>query len=282
MARKIGLIAGGGTIPSMVAEAVLRQGDEIFVAAFAGITDLESILSVRDNFKPAKPETSFCYEVFKLGQGGKILKTFKREKVDDVVFIGHVRRPSFKEISLDFWTAKQIAKWGFSIKGDDSLLSRIIRLVEAEGFRVIGAQDIVPSLLAVKGVYGKVQPDKQALSDIETGYKVAKGLGNFDIGQSVIIQQGMVIGVEAIEGTDALIKRCRDLQRKGLGGILVKTCKPAQEKRIDLPTIGVSTIENAKASGLRGVAIEAGSALVAGVDDIIRMADKLGIFVIGI
>ena len=290
MPGKIGLIAGGGTIPSTVVKTALQQGRDIYVAAFAGITDLSSILSAKDNVYSEHnkynrndiPEAAFSYEVFKLGQGGKMLKAFKREKVEEIVFIGYIRRPSFKEISLDFWTAKQIAKFGFSISGDDSLLSRIIKLTENEGFKVIGVQDIVPELLAVKGVYGKIQPDKRAAADIEIGYKIAKGLGTFDIGQSVIVQQGMIIGVEAIEGTDALIKRCKDLQRKGVGGVLVKTCKPTQEKRIDLPTIGVGTIENAAASGLRGVAIEAGSALVVNVDDIIQKANKSGLFVVGI
>ncbi len=278
--RKIGLIAGGGSIPATVVRTALQQGRDIFVASFLGITDLDSVFSAKDEVKDTT--ATFSHEVFKLGQGGKMLRAFKREKVDDVVFIGHIRRPSFKELSVDFWTTKQIAKWGFSISGDDSLLSRIIKLVEAEGFKVIGVQDIVPELLAVKGTYGKIKPDEQAQKDIEIGYKVAKELGKLDVGQSVIVQQSMVIGVEAIEGTDALIKRCRDLQRKGQGGVLVKTCKPSQEKRIDLPTIGMGTIENANASGLRGIAIEAGSALVVNVDDIIKKANELGMFVVGI
>lgn len=269
MAEKIGLIAGSGELPSVIAAAALSSGKEVYVAALSGITDLDTLVSVP-------------HDVYKLGQCGKILKAFRKEKVTDVLFIGGVRRPSFKELSLDWWTARHIAKWGFSIFGDDSLLMKIVKIAEAEGFKVIGAQDVLPELVSVKGVYGKIKPDKQAEIDIARGHEVAKGIGSMDIGQSVVVQQGMVIGVEAIEGTDALIRRCKTLQRGGVGGVLVKTCKPSQERRIDLPTIGVNTVTNAKEAGLRGIAVEAGSSLIVGVDDVIKTADNLGLFIIGI
>ena len=123
---------------------------------------------------------------------------------------------------------------------------------------------------------------KYALVDIKRGFEVAKGIGGLDIGQSVIVQQGMVIGVEAIEGTDALIKRCKDLQRKGKKGVLVKVKKPAQEERIDLPTVGIETVKNAFASGLRGIAIEAGATLVVDTPNVIKELDKNKMFMIGI
>lgn len=266
---KLGIIAGGGELPSFVANVAKNQGREVFLVAIKGITELTLL-------------QDFDYQTVKLGQAGKALKILKNKGVSDLVFIGHIKRPSFKEIAMDFWTARTVAKWGMSIFGDNSLLSSIIKVVEKEGFKVIGIQDISSDFIAPRGVYGKVKPDKIAEIDIQQGYKIAKSLGGLDIGQSVIVQQGMVIGVEAIEGTDALIKRCKDLQRKGAGGVLVKTCKPLQDNRIDLPTVGINTLQNVNNAGLRGIAIEAGKSLIVRFDDFVKQADSLGLFVIGI
>jgi DUF1009 family protein len=127
-----------------------------------------------------------------------------------------------------------------------------------------------------------VHPDRQARIDIARGLAAAKAIGALDIGQAVIVQQGIVLGVEAIEGTDALIARIGPLQREGAGGVLVKVPKPRQERRIDLPTIGAETVEAAAKAGLRGVAVEAGGALVINRAKIVARADALGLFVVGV
>lgn len=153
---------------------------------------------------------------------------------------------------------------------------------ESEGFKVVGAHDVLGDLLAPLGTWGRVRPDEQAESDIRHGVKVAQGLGALDVGQSVVVQQGIVLGVEAIEGTDALIDRVGSLRRSGPGGVLVKLCKPGQDRRVDLPTVGPDTLKRAEAAGLRGIAVEAGGAIVVDLDRLVKEADRAGMFVAGI
>jgi DUF1009 family protein len=171
---------------------------------------------------------------------------------------------------------------GAAAFGDDGLLSGVIKEFEEEGFRVVGLDNILGDVLAVEGLYTESTPDEQARLDIERGVKVARALGNVDVGQSVVVQHGIVLGVEAIEGTDALLTRCAALGRDGPGGVLVKVKKLAQEHRVDLPTIGVSTVQAAAAAGLRGIAIEAGVSLVVDQPAVTRAADEAGLFLIGI
>ena len=125
-------------------------------------------------------------------------------------------------------------------------------------------------------------PTSWALADIERGARVAAALGSQDVGQAAVVQQGLVLGVEAVEGTDALLARCAGLARSGPGGVLVKVRKPTQDRRADLPTIGVTTVRNAAGAGLRGIAIEAGGALVIDKTAVVRAADEAGLFVVGI
>ncbi|MBX9633910.1 MAG: UDP-2,3-diacylglucosamine diphosphatase LpxI, partial [Magnetospirillum sp.] len=166
--------------------------------------------------------------------------------------------------------------------GDGGLLRAVARELEGEGFRIVGIDDVLSDCLAVAGPHGQVVPDDQAQADIQRGHQVAKGIGALDVGQAVIVQQGIVLGVEAIEGTDALIRRCGELRRDGPGGVLVKVKKPGQDRRLDLPTIGTATVQEAARAGLRGIAVEAGGALVLGRDAVAAEADRLNIFVIGI
>jgi UDP-2,3-diacylglucosamine hydrolase len=147
---------------------------------------------------------------------------------------------------------------------------------------VVGVDQVLSDCLAVSGPYGALIPDEQASADIARGIQVAKGLGALDVGQAVVVQQGIVLGVEAIEGTDSLIRRCGALARDGVGGVLVKVRKPDQDRRIDLPTIGPNTLKVAAEAGLRGIAVEAGGALVLGGRALGAEADRLGLFLTGI
>jgi len=162
------------------------------------------------------------------------------------------------------------------------LLSAIIKEFELEGFRVVGAHDILGSLLAPEGALGAIAPDAQGRADIERGLEVARALGGVDVGQAVVVQQGIVLALEAAEGTDALIERAGRLRGDGPGGVLVKAAKPGQERRADLPTVGVSTVDACARAGLRGLAIEAGMALVIDRAAVSAAADAAGLFVVGI
>jgi DUF1009 family protein len=162
------------------------------------------------------------------------------------------------------------------------LLKAVTAELEGEGFHVVAAHDVFRDLLTPAGPLGGLTPDEQAEGDIARGMAVIRALGPLDVGQAVIVQQGLVLGIEAIEGTDALIERCGMLRRDGPGGVLVKMTKPTQDLRFDLPTIGVITVERCAAAGLRGIAIEAGKTIALDRDAIAAQADRLGLFVVGL
>jgi DUF1009 family protein len=193
-----------------------------------------------------------------------------------------VRRPSLSELGLDWRGVQLFAKLGAAALGDNGLLAGIGRELEREGFRLIGASEILAGSVVMSGVLGRHQPDEQAQADIAHGIKVANALGVVDVGQSVVVQQGLVLGVEAIEGTDAMLQRVGPLRRDGLGGVLVKIAKPQQDRRIDLPTIGPATVGLAAVAGLRGIAVEAGGAIILDPDDTVAAADAAGLFLIAL
>jgi UDP-2,3-diacylglucosamine hydrolase len=175
-----------------------------------------------------------------------------------------------------------LARIGYRALGDDGLLTAVIKELEREGFRVIGADRLLGEAAMPEGPLGKVRPDPDAESDIAHGMRVARALGALDIGQAVVVQQGFVLGVEAVEGTDGLMRRCAQLRHDGPGGVLVKVEKPGQERRADRPVIGPQTVILAARSGLCGIAGEAGATLVIDRDEVVRLADAAGIFVVGV
>ena len=265
----LGILAGGGSLPRRVAEAARDQGRAVFIVAFAGQHD------------PATVE-GFSHSVLRIGEAGRIIAEMKKAGVVDLVMAGGVRRPSLSEIGLDWRGVQLFAKIGAGALGDDGLLATIGRELEREGFRVVGPNEILGSGTAAAGILGRHTPDAQADADIAHGLRVAKTLGAVDIGQAVVVQQGLVLGVEAIEGTDALLERVGPLKREGLGGVLVKIAKPQQDRRVDLPTIGPATVARAAAAGLRGVAIEAGATIVLDRAETVAAADAAGLFLIAV
>ena len=269
MTAKLGIVAGGGEFPGLVIAACRAQGRPFHVLALEGHAVPEIIADA-----PA--------DWIRLGEAGTGLKLLKAQGVTDILMIGPVRRPSLGELAPDWWSAKFFAKVGMKALGDDGLLRALASALEGEGFRIVGVDEVLADCLASAGTYGAVAPDDQAASDIARGWEVAKGLGALDVGQSVVVQQGLVLGVEAIEGTDRLIARCGELSRDGPGGVLVKVKKPNQDRRLDLPTIGPATLKACAAAGLRGIAVEAGGALVLGRAALAAEADRLGLFVVGI
>jgi hypothetical protein len=185
-------------------------------------------------------------------------------------------------IRPDWRAAKFFAKVGYRMLGDDGLFSAIAKELEIEGFRVVGAHELLDTASAPEGPLGRLAPDADADADIARGIAIARAVGALDIGQAVVVQQGLVLGVEAIEGTDALLRRCAGLRRDGPGGVLVKVEKPGQESRIDRPTVGPQTVRLAAEAGLRGIAVEAGATLLVDRDEVIRAADAAGLFVVGV
>ena len=268
--RKLGIIAGGGSIPQILINYAKEHQIPYFVLAIEGNADRACF------------DKTVNHKWIRIGQAGTGFKILKDEGVQDVVMIGTIHRPSLSELVPDLRTAAFFAKIGFRALGDDGILRAVVKEFEAENLKVVGVHEIMPDLLTQKGIITKAKPDKQAIADIKRGIEVGMALGSLDVGQSVVVQQGLVLGVEGIEGTDELIKRCKNYHRKGVGGVLVKLRKVQQDMRIDLPTIGTATIENAYKSGLRGVAVHEGNALIVNQDEVIKLANQYKMFVIGI
>jgi len=266
---KLGVLAGGGGLPRRIVETCLADGRAVAVVAFEDATDAETVAGTEHLW--TRP-----------GAVGRIVDWLKASGVEEIVLAGRMARPSWSNARPDWRGLKMLPKVLAAGQGDDAILGVAIRELEGEGFRVVGAHDLLPDLLAATGPMGRHAPDADALADIERGLAVARALGAVDVGQSVVVQQGVVLGVEAIEGTDALIERCGALRRDGAGGVLVKCVKPGQEMRADLPSIGPDTLRLARRAGLRGIAVSAGATLVIERQATIAAADEAGMFLFGI
>jgi len=266
---KVGIIAGGGDLPRRLVSACQAQKQPVFVLALENYAEAETV----DNVEHAW---------VRLGALGEAFKTLKNAGVTDVVFAGGVKRPSLAHLRPDMRGAAFLARIGSKALGDDGLLRAVGDEFEKEGLALHGAHEILSDLLAKEGSYSTKEPSEANERDILRAFDVAKGIGALDVGQGAVVQDGIVLAVEAVEGTDKMLERCADLKRKGEGGVLVKVCKPNQDRRLDLPTMGLSTVENAAKAGLSGIAIEAGAALVLDPEGIRQKADELGLFVKGI
>ncbi len=265
----IGIIAGGGSLPEKLLHACDQKGITAFIIGLEGQTD-PALVQGRNHMWT------------RLGAAGQIINTLKSHKINDLVLIGSIHRPSLSELRPDLKTAEFFTKIALKALGDNDLFSIIRRMLEEEGFNIHGIHKFADDLLAPVGLIGKYKPKKADWIDIDRGLQISQELGAQDVGQSVIVQEGIVLGVEAAEGTDELIKRCRFLKRKGRKGVLVKTCKPQQDHDFDLPTIGPETIKNAADSDLAGVVIHAGLSLLIEPQKVAEIADSYKMFVIGV
>jgi DUF1009 family protein len=268
--QKLGIIAGSGVLPYDVCLACEARGVEVFVVGVHDDAD-KRLMDGRE------------YVASSMGQAGQIVKAFQKRGITDLVMIGRVQRPSLSDLKPDLKTTKFFARIAMKAMGDDGLLSAVRGELERDGFTIYGAHCLAPNLVMPSGVIGKHKPTKEDATTIEYGVQASQAIGRMDIGQSAIVQQGMVLGLEGVEGTDVLMQRCADLQRKkGRGAIVVKTAKPNQDLDMDMPTIGLNTVQKARDYGYVGVAVEAGKTLMADREALVSFADKHKIFVIGI
>ena len=264
--KTLGVIAGGGDVPARLVESCDEAGIDVFIVAFEGQTD------------PALVKGRH-YMMTRLGAAGKIIDTLRTHNIKDLVLIGSIRRPGLSELMPDMRTAQFFTRIGLRAVGDDNLLKAVRDELEKEGFAIHGVQEFVANLLAKEGPVGRYEPKKADWPDIERGLEAALEIGRLDIGQSVIIQDGIILGVEAAEGTDELIRRCAPSQRKGRGAILVKACKPQQDHDFDLPTIGPETVRLCAESGFAGIVIQAGCGILLSPREVAGLADKNKMFV---
>jgi UDP-2,3-diacylglucosamine hydrolase len=272
----VGLIAAGGAMPFAVADSLAARGIEVVVFALRGACD-------------AKRVERFRHHWISVGQLGRAIKLFRTEGCRDLVFIGSLVRPALSEVRLDFGTLRVLGQvWAAFRGGDDHLLSGIARILERDGFRMVGIKDVAPDLLMPEGCLTRTVPDQSATADIEKGRQVLRALSPFDIGQAAVVIDGHVVGIEDIEGTDGLLARVARLREQGRiraaakRGVLVKAPKSGQDLRFDLPTVGPRTIEGAALAKLAGVAVVAGNTIAAEPQAMIATADAGGMFITGV
>ncbi|MBW3098491.1 LpxI family protein [Pseudohoeflea coraliihabitans] len=273
---RFAIIAGGGRLPEHVAQSVRQAGEEPFILALQDEADQDW--------------TGFAHHYAPLADFRRIARLLRANNVARVVLSGSIqRRPEWYQARPTLRSLKWLPVAFRSIirGGDDMALRMAISLLENEGFSVVGAHDIAPDLLADLGPLGTCKPAAADWRDIEQGRRAALHLGALDVGQGAVAVSGRVIALEGLEGTDEMLDRVAGLRAKGrlprrAGGVLVKTCKPAQERRADLPSIGPRTVERAERAGLSGIAVEAGCSLVLDRDQLIEAADAAGLFVFGL
>jgi len=269
MAGSLGIIAGGGNFPRRLVQACRASGRDYFVLGLEGHADPEIV--------DGEP-----HGWVRIGDWSRGIELLRAAGVGDLVMAGPVKRPGLAEIRPDLEGAKVLGRLAKAWLGDDSLLGAVAGELEREGFRILSPGDLLQGFLATAGAYGSHMPSAAAREDIARGLEVVRAVGALDIGQAAVVQQHVVLGVEALEGTDALIRRCAPLQRAGAGAVLVKAPKPGQDRRFDLPVIGAETAKAATEAKFAGVAVEAGGAFVFDRDDLVRIADAGGLFVVGV
>ncbi len=266
----LGIIAGGGPLPGRVAEAAVAAGRPVFIVALDGYADPAVI-------------APFPHAAARLGAAGRTLHLLRSNGCRDIVLVGPVGRPSLLHLRPDGDGARLLARIGrAAFTGDDGFLAAIVRVLGEEGFRVLGAHEVLTEAVGPRGLLSRAAPDAEAMADIARAVAVVRALGQVDVGQGCVVQQGIVLAVEAIEGTDAMVTRAAGLSRPGPGGVLVKLVKPGQDRRADLPTIGPRTVEIAVAAGLRGIAFEAGGTLFTDRAACVARADAAGLFLLGL
>lgn len=271
----LGILAGNGTLPLYIAERSQKSGRDVFILGIDGTA--------------SKDIENYPHTWLKWGEVDKLFKTLKKEKVEQLLFIGGVSRPDFKDIHFDFGMIRNLPfVFSLTMGGDDSVLTNIVSFVESKGLTIVGAHEVAPELTADAGVFTKKSPTKIDRKDIQKGIKTVLSLGEMDIGQGAVVAREYVLCVEAAEGTDNMLDRAKGLRQWGKGwlnkrnGVLVKLPKPNQELRIDMPTIGPKTIELVADAGLNGIAIVENKVLMSEKQKTIELANQLGIFILGL
>lgn len=263
---RFGIIAGTGALPALVLQESLKRELQPVVLCFK---NNPTLLDLSD----------FPYLETTLGKIGQILEFLKNKKVEYLIFAGSVPRPSLSTLSFDATGVKWMQKLGLkAFGGDDTLLTGICELLAQEGFKIIGTKDYLPNLVLKEGLYTYAKPSENNLLDIERGNSILESLSTSDIGQSCIVQEGIVLGIEAIEGTAELINRCVSLKRISKGGTLVKLAKKGQSQLVDLPTIGIDTIESLHNGNYAGIAISANTTQILQFEEVIKLCNQYKLF----
>jgi DUF1009 family protein len=272
----VAIVCGGGSLPFAVADAAIRSGRQVTLVALRGWADPERV-------------RSYPHAWTSVGQFGRACRIAREAGCREVVFIGSLVRPALRQLQFDFGTVRILPRLLAAYRGgDDHLLSGLARIVEAEGFRMVGAHEVAPDILMPEGRLGARSPSPDDRADIAFGLGLLRATSPFDIGQAVVVARNHVLAVEAAEGTDQMLDRIAELRRIGRikspngAGVLVKAPKSGQDRRFDLPSIGPLTVEKIAHAGLAGLAVVAGETVVAEPATIAKIADHEQVFVAGI
>lgn len=273
--QKLGLIAGGGGLPVEIAQHCERSGRPLFVVRLKGFAEAGL--------------ADYAGAEVGLAEIGKCLKALKRAGCRSICLAGQVSRPDFTSLVPDLRGLKLLPQViATARRGDDALLRLLVEEFEKEGFAVEGAHEVMDDLSLQPGPLGARAPSDDELADALQALETALAIGRLDVGQAAVVAGGLVLAVEAQEGTDALLARVASLPghlkgRPGAGvGVLAKAAKPIQETRVDLPTIGLTTVQGVARAGLAGIVGEAGRLLVLDREAVIQLADELGVFILGV
>ncbi|WP_334164297.1 UDP-2,3-diacylglucosamine diphosphatase [Phenylobacterium sp.] len=273
--RKLGLIAGGGSLPVEIAEHCERSGRPLFVVRLKGFAGGEL--------------APYAGAEVGIAELGKCFKALKRAGCEAVCLAGNVSRPDFAALIPDLRGLTALpAAIAAARKGDDALLRFLVGEFEKEGFAVEGAHEVMDDLGLPPGPLGRCSPPDAAGPDVVRALEVARAIGRLDIGQGAVVCDGLVLAVEAQEGTDAMLARVAELPEAIRGrpgaarGVLAKAPKPIQETRVDMPTIGLATVQAVARAGLAGIVGEAGRLLVLDREAVTALADELGVFILGV
>jgi len=270
----LAIICGGGTLPFAVADAVTKYGRRVVLFAIRGWADPKRVVD-------------YPHYWAALGQFGAFCRLARREGCQDVVLIGSMMRPAIWQIRPDLKTLRLLPRiFGMFRGGDDYLLKGVAAIFEEHGFRLLGAHAVAPEILMPEGALGRERPTERDNADIAKGLAFLTAASPFDVGQAVVVADARVLAIEAAEGTDSMLERIAQLRQTGRiasgRGVLVKAAKRNQDRRLDLPSIGPQTVEGAARAGLAGIAVVAGSTVVAEPAQIGAVADRAGLFVLGL
>lgn len=268
--EKLGIIAGTGVLPRLVAENCDIQGQSHIVVQFEGI---------ELNWLEGHSSMSAAFE-----KPGKLFKALEKAGVATVTMGGAMGRPRLNPLRFDA-TGLRLAPVVMNAmkSGDNSTLGIVAALFEAEGFKVIGVHEAMPALLASEGILTDAQPSDEDRKDADRAAEIVSALGGVDVGQGAVVAQGLCLGLESIQGTDAMLRfvtanPARLPDKKGSKGVLLKRPKPGQDMRLDMPAIGPDTFAAVSAAGLAGVVVQAGETLILGLEETVSRANELGLF----
>ncbi len=269
--RKIIILAGNGELPYLIVKSIKKRNFDYSILTFEKNTissKLKNVDSKKINFGKIVTE----------------IKKLKKQSFNELIMVGGLSRPNITDIRPDINSIKIVPSFIKKIieGGDNNLLSFAIKKINEMGIKVLDVKNILPDCFLKKGIHSQISPSKECINNIQKGRKILDTISKFDIGQSIIMQNGSIIGIETVQGTDSLLKQSKKFINKNDDSILVKLCKKNQDLRVDLPTIGMKTLHNCNKINISGIAFSAGKTIFINKHEIIKYCNKNKLFLLGI